>query len=479
MTLAPPSSDISSLLTELEVELPRWQVPGVQVAVVRDGAVLFAGGVGVRDVTTNAPVTAQTMFDHGSCGKAYTGLLAALLHEDGGLDLDAPVRRYVPELELPDPVLAERVTTRDLLSHRSGLARHDLSWVFNSAWTTEELVRRLAHLPVSGDLRAKMTYSNIGYALAGLAIERATGSSWHKQVRERVLQPIGMRQTTTVPDVFLAAEDRSTPHMLADDAVVPTAYRVSESIAPAGQVMPSAEDAARWLLVHTGHDVVNQNAVQATHRLHTPMAADLAPHPLMEVGGYGMGWVTLRYRDQPMLMHAGGVDGFRTDIVVLPRQRIGVLVSANIFPSTLPFAAALQIVDRLLGHSDVSWYDDVRETGAPKPDAEAAAAVEAPAIAGPPTHPVGEYVGVYKNPGYGELVVTAEAGDLQIRIGDSDLSTTHRHFDTWNAHYALLALDLTVTFIVDAEGLVGEAVVPLDEGGPTRFGRVSPGGPSS
>src|SRR4051794_6164631 len=277
MTIAPASTDLGALLAELEAELPRRRVPGVQVAVVREGDVLFAGGFGVRDVHDQQPVSAQTLFDHGSCGKAYTAVLAALLHEDGVLDLDAPVRRYVPELVLPDPVLAERITTRDLLAHRSGLARHDFTWILNPSWTAEDLVRRLAHLPVAGDLRAEMVYSNLGYTLAGVAIERATRDSWHQQIATRLLQPVGMSETTTIADEFLAYADHATPHAVRDGVVAPTAYRICEGIAPAGQLTPSADDVAKWLLLHTGGDAVNPAAVTATHRLHTPMAPEQSP----------------------------------------------------------------------------------------------------------------------------------------------------------------------------------------------------------
>src|SRR2546430_806653 len=119
MTVTAPASAIDALIAEVAEELPRWQVPGLQVAVVREGEVLFADGVGVLGVDDPTPVGPQTLFHHGSCGKAYTALLAALLAEEKVLDLDAPVRRYVPELRLADEFVAGRITTRDLLSHRS------------------------------------------------------------------------------------------------------------------------------------------------------------------------------------------------------------------------------------------------------------------------------------------------------------------------------------------------------------------------
>ena len=473
MTIAPASTDLGALLAELEAELPRRQVPGVQVAVVREGDVIFAGGVGVRDVQDGQPVGPHTLFDHGSCGKAYTALLAAVLHEDGLFDLDAPVRRYVPELALPDPVLAERITTRDLLSHRSGLARHDFTWILNPSWTSEDLVRRLAHLPVAGDLRAEMVYSNLGYTLAGVAMERATGSTWHHVVATRVLQPAGMTESTTSADEFLAHTDRATPHALREGVVAPTAYRVCEGIAPAGQLTPSAVDVAKWLLLHTGGDAINPDAVAATHRLHMPMPPEQSPHRLMDLTGCGLGWVVMRFRDQPVSFHSGGVDGFRTDILVLHRQRIGIAVCGNLFPSLLPMAAALQIADGLLGHTDVRWYDELSAGATPEPTTSPVT----PSVgASAPTHPLTEYVGVFTDPGYGDLAVTMDAGQLRVRIGDSDLTTKHRHFDTWDLRYEPLEADFTVTFVADAEGLVREAVVPLEEAHPTRFARGADGG---
>jgi CubicO group peptidase (beta-lactamase class C family) len=466
MTIAPAPTGLDAPLAELEVELSRWQVPGLQIAAVRGGAVLYAGGVGVRDVHDQRPVDAQTLFDHGSCGKAYTGLLAALLHEEGVLDLDAPVRTYVPELALPDAVLAERITTRDLLSHRSGLGRHDFTWILNSSWSGEELVRRLAHLPLAGDLRAEMIYSNLGYTLAGVASARVTGSTWADQVRERVLVPAGMTQTLTDADAFMPHSQHATPHIVRDSAITETAYRMTAGIAPAGQIMPPATDAAQWLLLHTGASDINPAAIDATHRLHIPMPPEGSPHELLELLGYGLGWVVMRFRDLPLLWHSGGVDGFRTDMLVLPRQRIGVLVSGNVFPSLLPMAAVLQIADRLLGYDDVHWYDELRKEPA---DAEPATPT---ASQSGPTHPLTEYAGSYSDPGYGELAVTVQGGDLKVRIGEEDLTTTHRHFDTWDLRYEPLAAGLTVTFVVDAEGLVREAVVPLEDDQPTRFRRL-------
>src|SRR3954452_5895141 len=225
---------VERVITGLEKELDRWHVPGLEVAVVSGGQPLFAGGVGVARLDTRAPVTSSTLFRHGSCGKAYTSLLAVLLAEDVVLDLDVPVRRYVPELRLPDPVVAERVTLRDLLSHRSGLARHDLAWIFNPSWSREEIVRRLAHLSMAGDLRAKWEYSNFGFTLAGLAIERATGTTFEDQLQKRVLDAVGMSRSTTSIEAVVGDADHAEPHWSVDGVAVTTDWRRMDATKPAG-----------------------------------------------------------------------------------------------------------------------------------------------------------------------------------------------------------------------------------------------------
>jgi CubicO group peptidase (beta-lactamase class C family) len=479
MTAVATTSSLAAAVDTLAEELDQWHAPAVQLAVVDKGAVAYAGGVGVRGVADPTPVSPTTLFHHGSCGKAYTALLAAALAADGVLDLDAPVRRLVPELELADPVIAERVTVRDLLSHRSGLARHDLLWILSPSLTREELVGRLAALPVGGDLRAEMAYSNLGYTLAGLAIGRAAGTTYEDALAQRILEPCGLTRTGATAAASLADPDHARAHLLRDGVPVETAYRMLDGTAPAGQLRTSAEDAARWLIVQTcagvveGREVVPASAVSETHRLHVPMPPELAPFPELGLVGYDLGWVHSTYRGRPALWHTGGVDGFFTYALLLPDQRIGVLASVNLHMCEIARAAVHDIADAMLGEPSVpSWYDRLH--------AETEASTPPPRAPQSPqdrhTHNLAAYAGTYRDAGYGDVVVGVVDGELRVRIGESDVTALHRLHDTWNLHYAPLELDLPVTFVTDADGLVAEAVVPLEPTcGVTRFRRVDIG----
>ncbi len=467
-----PMAALRRSLGDLEAQLATWNVPGVQVAVVRDGVVLHADGLGRLAVDSAAKVGPRTLFHHGSCCKAYTALLACLLADEGLLDLDAPIAVHVPELHLPDAGRASEITLRDLLSHRAGLSRHDLTWILNPSWDREELLRRLEHLPLASGLREKMEYSNLGYALAGLVIERITGSTWDMQLRQRILEPLGMSRATTSQSDMRADADAASPHLLRNDTAVLATDRALTGAAPAGGLMTSAEDAARWLLLQLAADPSLQaSAVQATHdhQVDVPTQGGL-PH--IELTGYGLGWILAAYRGRNMVWHSGGIDGFSTQTILLPDQNIGVVVSANLNGTVLPMAAALQLVDTLLGVADEqSWYDLLQPLAA----AAAAATVPAPLPDSPaPARPAAELAGTYTHPGYGDLVLTSDGEALRATLGETDLSIRHLDGDTWELRYDTLDAPYALTFETDADGVVVSAVAPLDPTTqPSRFVRRS------
>jgi CubicO group peptidase (beta-lactamase class C family) len=447
-------------------QLDRWRVPGLQVAAVQ-GEAVYAGGVGVRGVDDPAPVGAETLFHHGSCAKAYTALCASVLHERGVLDLDAPVRRWVPELELPDPVVAARVSIRDLLSHRSGLGRHDLTWIFNPSWPRSELVRRLAQLPLAGDLRTDMNYSNLGYALAGLAIERATNSSWDEQLAEVVLGPAGLTRAFTSVEAMLGDADHARPHRLDGADVVPTPMRVLDGIAPAGQLITSADCAARWLqlqlgmLPDAGDAGIAPSALARTQQINVGLPPDLGPVPELRLLGYASGWIVALYRGRHALWHSGGVDGFLTQTILLPGKAIGVTASANLHFSDLPMATVLSVLDELLDEpGQTSWYDQLWS------EHEAEPAVT-PAVSGDShAHPIEAYAGTYTHAAYGDLDVTVSSDALSVRLGETVLTASHRHFETWELAYPALDLRIPLTFRTDAAGAVSAADADLEDDSP-------------
>ena len=474
MTVLASRTALDAAVDRTVAELGRWHVPGVELAVVRDGEAQFAGGLGVRGVTDPAPVQATTLFHHGSCSKAYTGLLAAVLAEEGIVDLDAPVRRHVPELRSPDPVIAERVTLRDLLSHRSGLGRHDMAWIFNPSWSREELVGRLEHLPPIGDLRNQLHYSNFGYALAGLALGRAAGGTWEEQLQKRLLDPLGMHRTFVASTDVVADADHATPHIVRDGSAVETSFRITRSIGPAGEILSCAEDSVTWLCAQLGADRgVSSAAVSLAQQPQMLAYQGMGPFPEMEFSAYAMGWLVGSYRGHKLVWHNGGIDGFTTQTLLLPDDRIGVVVCANQHLTNFPLAVLLEITDALLGVEarEQDWFDRIRPASAGVPEQETPA--PSPAPAAPAAHGLLDYAGVYRHAGYGDVVVVAGDERLSVRIGEFDVEARHRHFETWDLRYDALDADFPATFQTNADGVVTALVIEFEPDTTARFERAT------
>lgn len=466
MTTVAQRSCLVEAIDQVTAELARWHVPGAEIAVVRDGEPLFAGGIGTRGVDDHAAVGSGTLFHHGSCGKAFTGVLAALLAEAGVLDLDAPVARYVPGLRLPDPVIAARVTMRDLLCHRSGLGRHDMVWILDPTLTGSDLVARLPHLPMVGDLRNQWSYSNLGYTLAGHAMERVTGGSWHELLTARVLEPLGLARTLTSIADAAADPDHATPHVLRHDEPHVTAWRQDRAIAPAGALISCADDSVRWLLAQLGQSgTLPEKAIRAAQRAAIPLPADASRFLEIDFAGYGLGWISGSYRDHPLVWHNGGVDGFTTQTLLLPKDRVGIVVCANQHLTDFALAAVLAVADALLGvHAEASWFDRLRPAAAERPE-------EISAPPSPPSHTLAAYAGTFHHAGYGKMRVTTTGDGLSVRLCGSDVQAKHRHFDTWTLHYAPLDQRFPVTFQADASGEIMHAEVEFEPVSPIRFSR--------
>ena len=233
-------------------QMKRLKVPGASVAVVSRGEVVLARGYGVADAASGSPVTADTLFAIGSTTKAFTTFAIAQAVEGGLLEWDAPVRRWLPNLDLDDDIAERHLALRDMCSHRSGLPRHDLLWYANPAVTRAELVERMAHLEPTVGFRERWQYNNLMFAAAGVALANATGKSWEEWVRERIFAPLGMSRTTFGLAETLRSSDVAQPHDRKKMKDVVIDFRDLTEIGPAGSIHSSANDMARWIEVLLG-----------------------------------------------------------------------------------------------------------------------------------------------------------------------------------------------------------------------------------
>jgi CubicO group peptidase (beta-lactamase class C family) len=399
-----PADDLAPIVHRL---MARDQVPGVAVGIVERGHLVFARGYGYRDVESRLPMTPDTLFAIGSASKAFTAMGIALLADEGRLALDAPVRTYLPDFALADPVASAKLTTRDLLTHRSGLPRHDFFW-YEAPFSRDELYRRLRFLEPGGDPRTRWRYNSLMFVVVGRIIERVSGQSWETFVQTRILRPLSMRRTLLSAEAMEADADHATPYAIRDGRLqrIPM-LKGLQAIAPAGAVQSTVRDLARWLEFHA----TRSPALLGEHmwrELHRPQAEMPAPdEPEVRHAYYALGWIHESYRGHPLLVHNGAIDGFTVHLGFIPETGQGVVVLMNrdhaIEAAT---ALAYSAYDRLLGLEPVDWARRIVEEPTPLQPVRAVAL----------DFPIDEVVGTYEHPAYGALTVQAEGNELVMRF---------------------------------------------------------------
>jgi CubicO group peptidase (beta-lactamase class C family) len=451
-----------------------WRVPGLSVAIVRDGALVYAKGFGVANVDTRAPVTADTLFNAGSTTKAFTAAGIAILVDQKKLDWDAPVTDYIPNFRLGQSGDYGSTSLRDMMSHRTGLARHDLLWYNNKDLSLADLVTRVRHLETFAPLRAAYQYNNLTVMLAGHAIERVTGQSWEDFTSSQILRPLGMsRSNMTCADMDRAGNAAVGHRLTPQQTPYSIPRRPEDRIGPAGALNASVNDYAKWILLQLGKG--SANGV----RLFSAAQSNAMWEPLINTGGppaspeltrgfYGLGWRMDTYRGTPRVAHGGNLNGFASRVSLFPEKNIGIVAFTNLGASPLPGHVTLDMMDMLLGWAPANW--SARNLAR----RDAAASTTAPPTAGPtrvvttsPSRPLSAFAGRFHHKGYGDMIVEARTGGLFASYNDMPMTLEHWHYDVFNAlPQRGEDADLRNTkfvFQANAEGQIGALTANMDE----------------
>jgi CubicO group peptidase (beta-lactamase class C family) len=450
--------------------LRAWRVPGVAVALVRGGDVVYLRGHGVRQVGATDPVTPDTLFPIASCTKGFTTTAMAVLVDEGRMAWDDRVRRHVPFFRLSDPLADREVRLRDLVCHRTGLAGHDLLW-YRSPWTQEEVIRRAGRLPLDRPFRSAFQYQSTMFAAAGFAVQSAAGTPWADFVRQRLLDPLGMRATVFTSTAAGRSADRASPHRLDGSGraqVIP--FYPMATPDPAGSIHSGARDLARWVRFHLGDGrvggrrLVTAAGLRATHtpQMVIPLEeSEHALHPDTVQLSYGMAWVVHDYRGHGLVSHAGAIDGFRAHFTLVPEAQLGIVLLNNLDRTHMNLALCNSLLDLLLGLPRKDW--NALLLRAVRREAAAAAERERARLARrhlgtTPSRALAAYAGAYEHPAYGTVQVALERGALVWRWNDWKGPLDHFHYDTF-----LLPLDSLgrpeVVFALDADGFVARMKV--------------------
>ena len=467
--LAQEKTDLSSLDASIDSAMKEWKVPGAAVAIVRDQSVVYMKGFGVRELGKNDPVTPDTLFDIGSCTKAFTSAAIAILVDQGKMQWDGKVNEYIPFFHLRDPLADENVTVRDLLTHRTGVPGTDLLWYVFPEASREQLIRRLAYAAPNVGFRTKFQYQNMMYVVAGYAVGEVTHSTWDDFVRTSIFQPLGMNASDTSSVDAEKSPDHASPHEENPDGsvkVIP--WHNIDNAGPAGSINSSARDMAKWMTLQLNHGKYDGKQLITEKNMREMQA----PQMVIDSGGeiptvffpdstqlsYGLGWFVQQYRGHQLILHAGDIDGFSTMVVLIPEIHTAYFVVINL-GSFYRQVLSYQIADRLLNLPDAGWDAHFKKLEADLKAEEKEQGDAWESKRTPATHPSRElsaYVGTYQNALYGDAEVVMENQKLSLRFHSIKSDLDHFQYDTFVVKFGEKT---RLSFCLDKDGTVAAFTV--------------------
>jgi CubicO group peptidase (beta-lactamase class C family) len=420
-TVVAGASERSDIDRFAAATLRQWpEVPGLSVAVVKDGKPLFATGYGFADVASNRVMTASTPVYIASSTKSFTGLMCAMLAAEGKFDLDKPIVAYLPEIDAwPD---SHRITTRMLLTHSAGIQNNGIviRTAYTGEYTAAELVRLL---PASKTIEPKFHYDNLGYVVAALIAERVTGEKWQDLLAKRIFSPLGMKSTTAY---MSRVRGLATPYRTVNaEAPEPLPnLKTDATMHAAGGMVSTANDLQRWLVANIAEPSA---AYREVHKQQTTLA-DVNWYKFRRYA-YGLGWYWSDY-DGSLLMHDfGGFEGWQSRVSFMPKSRIGVAVVTNTsgIGSDVADLLTAYIYNRLMNKPDLEATYAARSAEMRKGDDERrqriAAEIEKRGKRPPTlTRDAGSYAGSYQNSQFGTLKIVKDGNSFRASLGQLSAS---------------------------------------------------------
>ena len=483
---AAPAAAAPDLAPVVEATRATFDVPGIAVAIVKDGELVYAEGFGVRDIRRPEPVDADTRFAIASQTKAFTAAALSILADEGKLSLDDRVVDHLPGFRMADPYVTREMRLRDLLTHRSGLAlgAGDLLFWPTTTYSTDEVVARLAQVPLDGGFRAQYAYDNILYAVAQKVIEQVSGQAYRDFVRERIFVPVGMQDAVINADHLPPGANAATGHAKPgfEGPLVTMPVLTWSNNQGAGGIYASVNDLAKWMRVQLAGGVLGSDDDGGERRLFSaerhrgmwelvtpirippePAVPELAPS-LPQFAGYGEGWSLSEYRGQKLVWHTGGWPGMVSRVTLVPRLGLGVVVLTNQEVGAAFNAVTMEALDFYLQAPDTDWvaaYAKAVAKSRSEADEKWAAHEAARDRRSRPSLALDGYAATYADAWYGDVVVAKEGRGLVMRfsatpelVGDLE----HWQHDTFLVRWRDRSLnaDAFASFALDPDGKVRE-----------------------
>ncbi|MBE8714320.1 serine hydrolase [Sphingobacterium hungaricum] len=469
---------IDSLVNQV---LKTFNVPGIALGIVKDGEIILAKGYGVRSINSKEPVTANTNFGIASNSKAFTTTALGILVDEGKLNWDDFVQKYIPEFKLYDPYVSAHFTIRDLLTHRSGLglgAGDLMVWPDGHDFTPKDIIHNLQYLKPVSEFRTKYDYDNLLYIVAGEVIERVSGKSWTTFIQERILTPLKM--TNSAPTLSLL-----DPELEVIDAHVPidgkleVINKYSNTILDAaGGIYSNVNDLTKWVNLQLNNGKVDDKVIiseKQAKALKTPQTImPIATRPPYNslFANYGLGFRLVDVAGKLEVSHTGGLEGIVTQITMLPQLNLGIIVLTNQQQGEAFLTITNTIKDSYLGIPNQNWLDFYTKNLNNKVESADSITnavwktVELHKKQKNSPHLQEQLIGTYKDNWFGDVLISKKGNSLVFASKRSPQLTgellyykNNSYVVRWNNRY--FHADAFVHLIVDQNKIQGFTMLPI------------------
>jgi len=408
-----------------------FEVPGMGVAIVKDGKIVVSKGYGIRKLGDSTRVDEFTMFAIGSNTKAFTTASLATLVDAGKLSWDDPAYERLPGFVMYDPYVSHEMTIRDLLTYRSGmgLGEGDLLFWPQTTYTRDEIIHKLRFMKPHSSFRSHYAYDNLLYMTAGQIIPAVTGTSWDDYIEQKIFQPLGMVHSNTSAKLYKTGDDYASPHSRVDGKLQVIPLEDLSNVGPAGAINSSAADMAKWVQVQLSRG----KFVDRDRRLFSEKQSRemWSPQTILPTGDpppalaalktnfadYALGWGLREYHGRELIGHTGGVGGFVSRVMLVPEENLGVVILTNAEEGGAFDSILYHVLDYYMHIPPSDWIanfkklkdDEERDAAETMKKAETGRAANSK-----PSLPLEKYAGTYNDPWYGPITIHSENGGLTI-----------------------------------------------------------------
>lgn len=440
--------DLQKLDAYFEKAASDWGVPGISVGIVKDGEIVFSKGYGVLEVGKPEKPNGNTLYAIASNSKAFTSSMIAMLVQEGKLNWDEKVQKYLPWFEMYDPYVSREMTIKDLLCHNSGLGTFsgDVIW-YKSGLTSEEIIRRIKYLPNTFNFRDGYGYSNLMYITAGEVIKTVTGKTWGQNLQERILSPLKMDRTIYSLSKLDEKGNFATPHAFEEEKNIPIQYEDWEEVGALGGIISSVNDIGKWMIFNMNHGIngadtlLTSSSINMLWKMHNSFMVNQTKlnDSKTHFRGYGLGWSLADFHGRLRVSHTGGYDGMISAVTMIPDEKLGVVVLSNgMNPPTN--AITNYVLNAFMDLVEKDWSAEMLEQSKKRQsgDKRISDRIEKQIKGTNPSLPFEKYIGYYNSLIYRKIEVKLENGKLRLYFEHTpDLSATleHWHYDVWKINW--------------------------------------------